>query len=181
LTLFFFVVVSKQQVIYHFLLVSRVDKRLFWKPIKIINMLQVTIAQKWDPNQVGSAGRAERMIYKQYNFPNTYENNEHFETIDHDHMLISDKKHAEECIKLYQIGTDNMLHDFFEKSHDKKILEFIIAFTKADTKIVWTGFRLLVTIHQGNGSKVWAMQLFAKDPKSNTVVYNGRVAPNVEK
>lgn len=144
-------------------------------------MQQVFLAKPFKPNNMGSSGKAKEMIIRQYNFPNTYEDDEKIEGAYSDRCFQWDYDHAEKCIKEHTGTGEGILESWFSKSKDTQIMAFIIDILKADKNVQWTGYRILGSVHLSNGSAVWYMQLFAKNPNSQTKVYSTLDAPNVLK
>ena len=144
-------------------------------------MNKVFTARKFQPNQMFSLGNASYMIIRQYNFPNTYEDNENHMTRDSDRVFQQKYEHAMECVKKHTRSSGNLyLDSWLEKAKDTEVIEFIKEFLNADQNVQWTGFRILGSVG-GNGSNIYTLELFAKSPDSTTEVYSGREAPNVEK
>lgn len=119
------------------------------------------------------------MLLKQYQFPDTFEEHEKHITADHDRCLMWDGKHASECFKRHTGTGDLGFDSWLSSADDAAVMAFLKDILKADIKIDWTGYRVTGTVNRGNGYPVWTLELFAKDPKSATVVYTGPRAPNV--
>jgi hypothetical protein len=138
-------------------------------------------ARKFKSGQFYSLGKAAYMIIRQHNFPYSYEPDESFETQDSDHVILRNFDQSRKCIaKHTKHVSEYSLDVWFEKASDSQIMEFIKEFIEADPKVNWTGYRVLGSVHQGDGWNIWTLQLFAKSPASKTEVYSGKVAPNVE-
>lgn len=137
------------------------------------------LANKYEPMQLGSTGNAKRMIIRQFDFPFTYDDNEMVEGVDSDIMHRAFPDHTEECVKKHGLFMNFDWERWFSKKSDSEILNFIKEYGKADPKINWTGYRILGSVHTGNGINVWTLELFAKSPKSKTETYSKIKAPNV--
>ncbi len=144
-------------------------------------MPTVQLANPYRPCSLGSMDDASLIIFRQYNFPLTYQDTEHHCSADHDRIRSFNSNKADACIRKYTGSGEGILHDWFEKSSDEAVMSFIKEFLEADQHIRWTGYRIRGSVHKGNGSIVWRLELFAKHSKSTTEVYTGRKAPNVSK
>lgn len=142
-------------------------------------MRTVQLANPFRPASLGSLGDANLMIVRQYNFPLTYDESEHHCSGDHDRFMQQEYATATACIKKYTGTGEGILEQWFRESADKKILSFIRDYLHADTRIAWTGYRIRGSVHMGSGHAVWSLELFSKNPASDTKVYSDRKAPNV--
>lgn len=145
----------------------------------------MTIATPHDSNELWkSTGRATSMFFDQWNFPLEFEDDEEFTSRDDDRL---DYSHFQQCKTAHGWRSGEGMDSFLRKLRGKKCLEFIIdvlAPNNIDSKkkfkaIRWTGYRIMTSIHKGNGNTVWHLQLFAKKPNSSTMVYSDDEAPNV--
>jgi len=137
-------------------------------------------AEPYRHGAMGSLGDASYMLLRQFNFPDTYAPalDKHI-TADHDRCMSWDYKHVSRCFEKHT-GTGELgLQDWLRRATDENVLAFLSDILKADTGVVWTGYRIMGTVHRGNGYPVWTLELFAKHPKSKTKVYTGSNAPNV--
>lgn len=132
--------------------------------------------------QMGSMGDAAYMILKQFQFPHEYAENEKncFCRWDSDRVFQQQNDHANACVKKHTGKGPLALEFWFDRSSDEQVLEFIKEFLKADPNVKWTGYRVLGSVHRGNGYPIFTLELFAKPADSTTEVYSGRIAPNVE-
>ena len=142
-------------------------------------MKQVYKAQPYRSGQMGSFGNAACMLLRQYQFPDTYQDHEHHVYWDSDRCFSSDFDNARRCFEKHtgtgELGFESWLSD----AKDQQVIDFIVDILKADKNIKWTGYRALGSVHRGNGYPVWTLEVFAKDPASDTKVYSGFTAPNV--
>ena len=145
-------------------------------------MKTVFPAKRYQPGQMGSLGKASYMILKQHDFPWEFPDEEVnlFLEEDSDRVFAQRHEHAHACVKKHTKGGELSLGSWFKAATDKEVLEFIKEFIQADPSITWTGYRILGTVHRGNGFPVFTLQIFAKPVNSKTKVYSGCIAPNVE-
>lgn len=131
-------------------------------------------AEPYRSRAMGSLGNASCMLLRQFNFPDTC-------SISLDKILTGDSdrlNRVQEYLKEH-IGQTKQISEFwFRNSDDEAIMELLIDLLEADTKVAWTGYRVMGSVGV-NGHDIWTFQLFAKHPQSDTVVYTGDVAPNV--
>lgn len=144
-------------------------------------MNQVSKAQPFEYDQMGSFGNASGMILRQYRFPDTYTNKEKIETADHDRIVsYFGHEHWGECIQKAKWHMKNSgFERWLQEGAPDGILSFLVDVLKLDSNIKWTGFRILGTVNRSTGYPVYSLQVFAKDPKSKTKVYSNLNAPNV--
>lgn len=143
-------------------------------------MEKVFQAQPYRYGAMGSLGNASYMLIRQHQFPNEFNPTlDKIEGWDHDRIMQQQYEHGSRCFKEHT-GTGEMgLESWVKSAEPEKVIHFLQDILKADPAVKWTGFRVLATVNSGNGYLVWTLQLFAKHPKSKTVVYNGQNAPNV--
>jgi len=138
-------------------------------------------ATPYQPCQLGSTGKASSMLLRQYNFPSTYDSElDKSNCSDHDRLMGYDNKHASACFLKHAGYTDWKFESWVRGASDRDIMMFLKDILRADPKVNWTGYRVLGTVHLRNGQAVYSLQLFAKHPKSETIVYTGEDAPNVQ-
>jgi hypothetical protein len=140
---------------------------------------EVMKAEPFSFGELGSLGRANGMLIRQYQFPLQYESLDVLTSADHDRCRHWDHRHTERCFKEHTGTGDMGLAGWAGRAEPSKILAFVKDILKADPKTVWTGFRILGTINRSNGYPVWTLQLFAKHPHSITKVFSNSDAPNV--
>ena len=128
------------------------------------------------PGALGSTSRTQYMLIRQHKFPDTFMSNEAMETADSDRM----ETWGPEYRTAIQEHVKMRLEQWLVSASPEAIMEFIIDAMKARGKAEWTGFRVLGSVHLGNGYEVFSYALFAKDPESKTQVYSGYLAPNVQ-
>jgi len=141
---------------------------------------QVLAANPYEMGQFGSFGKAEMMLLKQFNFPDIYDDLlDKLVRADHDRCRQWDYAYFSRCLKKFT-GTegDMFLEAWFQKADDETILRFLRTVLKAGVRTKWTGYRILGTV-EGSGNVIWGFELFAKHPQSDTVVYTGHNAPNI--
>lgn len=140
---------------------------------------QVRKAEPYDPSETGSLGKASMMLFRQYRFPDTYDRLDALYTVDHDIVMKYSYEHDEMCFKKHLHTGEMGLMDWFLKASDTGIMAFIKEYTDVEKHIEWSGYRVTMTVHRGNGAPVWTLELFAKHPDSDTAIYTGPTAPNV--
>lgn len=140
----------------------------------------VLIAEPYRFGALASLGDAAYMLLRQFRFPHEYDTRDTIVTADSDRCFQADYSHAHKCFQEHlhtgEMGLEHWLHT----ASAKKVIAFLKDILKADTKVEWTGYRVLGTVHRGNGRRVYTVQLFAKHPESDTEVYTGPNAPNVK-
>jgi hypothetical protein len=121
------------------------------------------------------------MLMVQHQFPNTYdETRDALTGADSDRISGWDYEHARRCCKEHTNSGDQGIGYWAQRQPPEKVLVFLKDLLKADPAKEWTGFRVLGTVHRSNGFVVWSLELFAKHPETDTPVYSGSCAPNVE-
>ncbi len=135
-------------------------------------MKRVFTARPYKIGEMWCRGNARYMIIRQYNYPDTYDDDEKVYTVDSDR-----KSNFNEICKKH--NTSEMQFDQFLEGPDHAILAFIIDLLEIDQNITWTGYRVMGTVGE-NGHNIWSFGIFAKNPSSTTAVYSERIAPNVE-
>ena len=129
---------------------------------------------------MGSLGDASGMLIRQFNFPDTYKEDEQLWNADHDRLLDQDYDHWKSTVEDYKAKIGNRgLFTWLEHGKQADVLEFLVKVLKADASVKWTGFRILGTVNRSNGYPVYSLEVFAKSPRSGTEVYSGESAPNV--
>lgn len=146
---------------------------------EVKEMKRVYPAEPYRPGEMGSFGKASYMLIRQFNFPDTYTEYEKHHFWDSDRCFSNDYGNTRRCFTQHT-GTGEMgLENWLRQAKDQKVINFLVDVLKADKSVKWTGYRVLGSVNRGNGYPVWTLELFAKDPRSNTNVYTGQVAPNV--
>lgn len=144
-------------------------------------MGQVYPAKPYSPGCLGSLDRTSYMCLRQFQFPDTFDSqlDKHM-TADSDRVSSWDFNHAMNCYKKHTGTGDMGLERWIRSASDESIMAFLKEILKADDdKVQWTGYRIMGSVHQGNGYPIWTLELFAKSEESNTNVYSDENAPNV--
>lgn len=142
---------------------------------------RVYTAKAYRPHSLGSLDRTSYMYLRQFQFPDTYDGRDKHATADSDRCFMWDHEHARRCFQQHT-GTGELgFESWVNRATDKRIMAFLLDILKADSGVKWTGFRVMGSVHRGNGYPVWTLELFAKHPDSDTPVYSDEDAPNVEK
>jgi hypothetical protein len=137
-------------------------------------------ATPYEYGQLGSLGNAAYMLLRQFQFPDTFSGKDKLASADHDRCMQWDHNHASRCFKEHT-GTGELgLEGWLQRATDEQVIQFLVDILKAESNVVWTGYRIMGSVHRGNGYPVWSLSLFAKHPESDTVVYTGANAPNVQ-
>jgi hypothetical protein len=144
-------------------------------------MQKVQSANPFRYNALGSFGDANLMIVRQYNFPFIHEDHEQHCSADHDRLMQHDYDYATTCIRKHTGSGELVLGQWFNESPDEKVISFIKEYFRADSNVIWTGYRIRGSVHKTSGQTIWSLDLFSKDPKSTTEVYSDLEAPNVSK
>ena len=145
-----------------------------------IKKYQVLMAEPFRYNALGSFGNAEYMLLRQHNFPLEYYSNEKLHQADHDRMLMWDYEGFSRICREYFNSGELGIESFAQKASVEKIMSFLKDAFKADPLITWTGFRIMGTVNRSNGYPVFTLELFAKNPESDTKVYSGSSGANVK-
>ena len=121
------------------------------------------------------------MLLRQYRFPEEYRTKEKRLMIHSDGFQPWKHDHVCRCYKHHTGNDQTELESWLmeKETPNEKILEFLKDIFQADETTVWTGFRIMGSIHRGNHYPVWTFELFARNPYSDTKVYTGDEAPNV--
>jgi hypothetical protein len=145
-------------------------------------MFQVTPAQPYHFPQMRSTGNATYMLVRQFQFPDEFQEHEPLISRDSHRCLKVDPERTLDCFRRHTGYPMDELDIWARATSDEDVLAFIKDLLKdqlveMDAKIQWTGYRILGTVN--NGYTIWTLQLFAKDPASDTTVYSGMDAPNI--
>jgi hypothetical protein len=141
-------------------------------------MKRVGRAEPYRQFALGSFGKANRMLIRQYNFPSEYDDN-----LDQHAYADSDRLGEDERVREIflrhtgQFGQN--CETWFKEAEDKKILAFLKEVMQGQQSFRWTGYRVTGTV-PGNGWVIWSFELFFKHPKSKTRVYGMGNAPNIK-
>lgn len=146
-------------------------------------MRSVIRATRYDSNETGSLGRASNMYIRQFEFPNKYSASDVYTQIDLDRIC-----HTHEVARAFEkhgVRGEMSFGSWVRKQHDKTVLACLADIVPHFTKVKplaagWTGYRVLLTVHRGNGFPVFHLELFSKHPEGGTIVHSGSNAPNVE-
>lgn len=140
--------------------------------------IEVMKANPYEHDNLGSFGRAEYMLLRQFKFPNVYSRDvDQMITADHDRCYTWDYNHARRAFQKH-VGGDMSLGSWVRTAPHKNVMDFLKDILLADSGVKWTGYRVMGTVNRSNGYPVWSLQLFAKVDK-DTEVYSGENAPNV--
>jgi len=126
---------------------------------------------------LGSFGKASYMLVRQFNFPDTYDAD-----LDKDISADHDRcEHASSCFKKHVAGGEIGFENWALTASNENIFNFLKDILQADSKISWTGFRIMGSLSHTSRA-IYSLALFAKHPSSDTLVYTGENnAPNVRK
>jgi len=145
-------------------------------------MNRVFTAAPYVYGQMGSLGRAAYMLIRQFQFPDTYDDRDIHISADHDRCFQWDRVHAQQCCARHLKTGELGIEGWVGRASEEQVIAFLKDILKTEERFpdaVWTGFRVLGSVHQGNGFPVFTLELFAKHAESDTQVYTGAVAPNV--
>lgn len=130
---------------------------------------------------LGSFDRTQYMLLAQHNYPAEYDDEkDKLTSADHDRLRVWNNRFSE--ITKNHTGTGELgLDSWVQKATPEKILAYLIEVFSADHDVPWNGYRVMGSVHLGNGYPVFSMCLFYKHPDSDTKTYSGHGwAPNVE-
>lgn len=140
-------------------------------------MNSVFKARPYRQGAMGSLGDGSLMLIRQFRFPDTYEQNEQHILVDHDRLCDRDYEKVDECFRRHTGTGELRLEHWVRNATDQQVLDFIqdlLARFDLKTSYRWTGYRVVGSVHRGNGAPVWSLELFAKDPAgSRTKVFSG--------
>lgn len=128
-----------------------------------------------------SLGDAQGMLLRQYRFPDTYDARDTFWAADHDRL---DFTYACRCFQRHLDGQGpGAFRGWLRRKSTtpEEVFALLKDLLQPPAEVVWTGFRVLGSVHLGNGETIYTMALFAKHPDSGTKVYSGERAPNVRR
>lgn len=132
---------------------------------------------------MGSLGRASNKLIRQFKFPYEYDADEEMIQADHDRMLQWDYDHADAAFSNH-MGTGELgLAQWTKSAGSEQVLALLKDLFKVDENhpgVKWTGYRITGTVNRSNGYPVYSLWLFAKKRGSETKVYSGSCAPNVQ-
>lgn len=130
---------------------------------------------------LGSFGRGEYVLMRQIDFPDSYDPRDQIHSADHDRIMAwHGLAHVQDCCQKYTGTGDMGIGNWAKTAAANLVLDFCVAMLQADPTVQWTGCRILGTVNRSNGYVVWSIQVFAKHSESNTKVYSGTTAPNVQ-
>jgi hypothetical protein len=142
---------------------------------------QVLTATPYRPGQMGSFGKAEYMLIRQFKFPDTYDEADTLVNADSDRLSSWDYKHTNAAFDRRNALPQNQgkvmyLEAWAQRAPTAEIIEFLADLLKAEENhpgVKWTGFRTLGTVNRSNGYPVWTYELFGKGKGTKTKVYSG--------
>ena len=136
-------------------------------------------AQPFSSANMGSFGKANGMLIKQFQFPLLFEaGKDSINSAYLDRIEGWYPEDARKCLEKYNLKGWG-LEDRIRNMDDKTILNFLCEIMKVE-RSSYTGFRILGTV-SNNGHAHYVFQLFSKHPQSTTEVFSGNCAPNVLK
>jgi hypothetical protein len=136
---------------------------------------------------MGSLGDAQYRLFVQRNFPAEYERDmDLMVCADHDRMQSWDYDRFKEFLKrVNDVQLTSSLGHCFASMGEETALEILkfglLPNEKEYQDRIWTGYRVMGTVNRSNGYPVWSFSIFSKHPDTNTKVYSGFNAPNVNK
>ena len=141
-------------------------------------------AEPYRYGAMASDGNAQGMFIRQHCFPDTYDHRDILTGADHDRCVQWDYTHAMGACQRHMNTGDMGIGGWVEKADPEAVFAFFRDILKTDEHypgVQWTGFRLIGWVNRSNGAPVFHMELFAKHPESETVVYSDADAPNVKR
>lgn len=143
----------------------------------------ITVSKATLIGDMGSLGRATNKLIHQFRFPLQYENDETMIQADHDRMLEWDYEHTRNAFKQHMNTGELGLANWTTGTEPKLVIALFEDLFKVDQNhpgVKWTGFRITGTVNISSGYPVYSLWLFAKRRGSETEVYSGANAPNVQ-
>lgn len=139
---------------------------------------QVKIAQKYRSGAMFSLGNASYMLLSQDNFPLYFDDRkEEICSHDLDRLQIHNENHVKKVLSKYNFEEHSLEYNI--RDTKPEILFYFVCKMLKQKRKDWTGYRILGTVG-GNGHNHFTFQLFKKDPLTDTEVYSGDEAPNVQ-
>ena len=138
-------------------------------------------AEPYRHNQMGSFGKAENMLIRQFNLPDIYGEDEQMLSAYSDRLscLPGNLRKQNDCFKHHTGKGDNQMFEYWLKSaNDTEIFNFCMDIMNAPATFKPTGYCITGSVG-GNGHAIWHFSLFSKKKESNTAVYTREDAPNV--
>jgi hypothetical protein len=141
-------------------------------------LLEVDKAQPYNCTAMGTFGNASGMLIKQFKFPLTFESEK-----DKINVAFLDRiegwrmEEAQNCLKKYGLAGHG-IHFTIREMSDQKVFDFVCEIMQVE-RSSYTGFRILGGV-QNSGHPWFCFQLFAKHPDTDTQVFSGDDAPNVQ-
>ena len=121
------------------------------------------------------------MLVRQYQFPDTYDDElDVVLSMSMNQMLTQDPSRTTACLQEHA-GTTPFISWVRSVATADEVLAFmqeVMDVYELYPLMDWTGFRVLSFVGR-DGAEQWFLQLFAKDPDTDTAVYTGEAAPNV--
>ncbi len=139
--------------------------------------MTVLVAQPYNSKRLNSLGDAKEMLISQYRFPYHYDVERDVLMAQYHDRLGLD--HAEACFEKYTDSSDQGFGNWVRQATHRQVMDCLKALLNASPSIKWTGYRILGSVHRGNGGLLWYLELFAKHPMSKAKVYSTENAPNV--
>lgn len=131
------------------------------------------------PDALSSRSQASGILIRQYQFPLEYDDKlDRLVGVDHDRLVGRDGGRAERCFRRHTRIGEQCLDEWLKRATDEAVIAFLCDLMQEE-RVGWTGYRVRGSVHQGNGWRVWRLELFAKHPTSSTRCYTGSLAPNV--
>ncbi len=140
--------------------------------------IEVDIAQIYRRGAMNSRGSASNMLLSQFEFPLYFEEEkDKFYSHYLDRLKNDDKNHVKKILSKYNFEETFLEYNIRESKFDK-LFSFVCEMLKQKRED-WTGYRILGNVGD-RGHNYFNFQLFRKDPSTDTEVYSGDIAPNVE-
>lgn len=144
-----------------------------------MHIRKVLTANFYRGGAMGSLGDASHMLLRQFQFPDTYSSMDSLTSGDSDRLFQQEYEHATRCFKEHTGWGELGFEMWLRRAFDEDVVKFLTDILKADPLVQWTGYRVMGSVHRGNGHAIFHLELFAKHPESHTEVYTGSNAPNV--
>jgi len=143
-----------------------------------MNEFFVNMAEPYKPNNMGSSGKAKFMLIAQNNFPLSYDGDkDKIISAYLDRIQGYDKLHISDCFKKFNFN-ERSFESYFKEKSPKVVLSFICELLHQDCNI-YTGYRITGMVG-GNSYPYYLFELFSKHPETDTEVYSGHNAPNIQ-
>ncbi len=143
---------------------------------------RVQLAVPYRPGEIDEEGKVSHyMLLRQYQFPDTYNENEKLYSWDTLSALFNDYDSAQQCFEKHK-PKGPRLGDWMRTAENDKVLAFLKEFffpSWTNNSTAWSGYRVLGPVKAEGIEEFYFVELFMRDPEGSTILYDDHNAPNV--